>query len=238
MARMPAFRFTALDNSVLSERVRRHIGARRFAFNRCLAALKDGLDEKRRRPEAEVPWSGYSLINWWNGWKRSKDAGCVFAVDSSGDAELVEQGLSWRNEVAPRYSKRLPWTSAVRTGPSRPRRKARAAGNGSAFRTSRRRGRAPSHSGSAIGSLGPVAIPSASVRKGSGRSLSGDRHRGGPRRHAPTAASASTGTGRDAPGKDLFGHGVAAAGTDHPHAHLRALRPAPRDTPSARKWDS
>ncbi len=96
---MPAFRFTALDNSVLSERVRRHIGARRFAFNRCLAAVKDGLDEKRRRPEAEVPWSGYSLINWWNGWKRSKDAGCVFAVDSSGDAELVEQGLSWRNEV-------------------------------------------------------------------------------------------------------------------------------------------
>jgi putative transposase len=99
MARMAAFRFTVLDNPVLAEEVRRHIGARRFAYNRCLEAVKDGLDERRVRPDVEVPWSGYSLINYWNAWKRSEDAGRRFAVDSSGRAELVDKGLSWRGEV-------------------------------------------------------------------------------------------------------------------------------------------
>ena len=99
MARMAAFRFTACDDSVLTEEVRCHIGARRFAYNRCLEAVKDKLDERRARPDDEVPWSGYSLINWWNAWKRSEDAGRRFAVDPSGRAELVHAGLSWRNEV-------------------------------------------------------------------------------------------------------------------------------------------
>jgi putative transposase len=99
MARIAAFRFTARDDPVLAEEVRRHIGARRFSYNRCLEAVKDSLDKHRARPDVEVPWSGYSLINWWNGWKCSEDAGCLFAVDPSGRAELVDQGLSWRNEV-------------------------------------------------------------------------------------------------------------------------------------------
>jgi putative transposase len=99
MARLAAFRFTALDNPRLAEEVRRHIGARRFAYNRCLEAVKGKLDQRRARPDVEVLWSGYSLINWWNGWKRSEDAGCRFAVDSSGRAESVDAGLSWRNEV-------------------------------------------------------------------------------------------------------------------------------------------
>jgi len=99
MARMAAFRFTALDNPRLTEEVRRHIGARRFAYNRCLEAVKYSLEQRRVRPDIEVPWSRYSLINWWNHWKRSEDAGCLFAVDPSGGAELVDQGLSWRNEV-------------------------------------------------------------------------------------------------------------------------------------------
>jgi putative transposase len=61
--------------------------------------VKDKLDERRARPDVEVLWSGYSLINWWNGWKRSPDAGRLFAVDPSGRADLVDAGLSWRNEV-------------------------------------------------------------------------------------------------------------------------------------------
>jgi hypothetical protein len=36
MARVAAFRFTAHDDAVLTGGVRRHIGARRFAFNRSL----------------------------------------------------------------------------------------------------------------------------------------------------------------------------------------------------------
>ena len=99
MARMAAFRFTARDDPALTEEVRRHIGARRFAYNRCLEAVKDCLEARRARPDVEVPWSGYSLINWWNGWKRSEDAGRRFAVDPSGRAELVDAGLSWRSEV-------------------------------------------------------------------------------------------------------------------------------------------
>ena len=99
MTRMAAFRFTARDDPVLTEEVRRHIGARRFAYNRCLEAVKDKLDERRVGPDVEVPWSGYSLINWWNAWKRSKVAGRRFAVDSSGRAELVDEGLSWRKDV-------------------------------------------------------------------------------------------------------------------------------------------
>ncbi len=99
MARMAAFRFTARDDPVLEGNVRRHIGARRLAYNRCLESVKDKLDERRTRPDVEVPWSGFSLINWWNLWKRSEDAGRRFAVDSSGRAELVDAGLLWRNEV-------------------------------------------------------------------------------------------------------------------------------------------
>ena len=99
MARMAAFRFTARDDPALTEEVRRHIGARRFAYNRCLEAVKDQLNERCVRPDVEVPWSGYSLINWWNQWKRSEGAGCVFAVDSSGRADVVDAGLSWRDEV-------------------------------------------------------------------------------------------------------------------------------------------
>jgi len=100
MARMAAFRFTVRDDPVLEAHVRRHIGARRFAYNRCLEAVKDTLAERRASPDVEVPSSGYSLINWWNGWKRSEDAGCLVAVDPSGRAELVEVGLSWRTEVS------------------------------------------------------------------------------------------------------------------------------------------
>jgi transposase len=55
LARMAAFRFTALDDPVLTEKVRRHIGARRFAYNRCLEAVKDGLEERRARPDTEDP---------------------------------------------------------------------------------------------------------------------------------------------------------------------------------------
>jgi putative transposase len=104
MARMAAFRFTADDDPVLHTTVRRHAGARRFAYNRCLEAAKHGLDERRQEPDVEVPWSGFSLVIWWNGWKLTEDAGRVFAVDSSGKAELVDQGLCWRHEVCAQVS--------------------------------------------------------------------------------------------------------------------------------------
>ena len=46
-----------------------------------------------------VPWSGFDLINAFNGWKRSAAAGRVIAVDRVGEASVLATGLSWRGEV-------------------------------------------------------------------------------------------------------------------------------------------
>jgi putative transposase len=42
---------------------------------------------------------GLILINAFNGWKKSEDAGRVVAVDTNGVAGLVVSGLPWRAEV-------------------------------------------------------------------------------------------------------------------------------------------
>ncbi len=47
----------------------------------------------------KVPWSGFDLINVFNGWKRSAAAGRVFTVDSAGTATVVATGLVWRGQV-------------------------------------------------------------------------------------------------------------------------------------------
>jgi putative transposase len=99
MSRLAVFSFTVVEHKDQSEDLGRHIGARRFAYNRCLQAVREALEERERHPEIEVPWSGFSLINWWNAWKRSEDAGRVFAVGANGDIEIVSCGLPWRNEV-------------------------------------------------------------------------------------------------------------------------------------------
>jgi putative transposase len=169
MARMAAFRFTARDDPALTEEVRRHIGARRFAYNRCLEAVKYKLDERHFRPDVEVPWSGYSLINYWNGWKRSEGAGRVFAVDSAGRAELVDAGLSWRTEVCAQVfeeaavdlGRTLAAFSASKKGARR--------GERVGFPHFQRRARAPSPSGCATRSRAPVAMTFASVKKGPAR---------------------------------------------------------------------
>jgi putative transposase len=99
MARVATMRFTAVANDQLAGTLRRHIGARRFAWNRCLQAVNDARRERRAVPEVDVPWSGYSLINWFNAWKRSSDAGQSVVVDPGGGAEVVATGLPWRHEV-------------------------------------------------------------------------------------------------------------------------------------------
>jgi putative transposase len=47
-----------------------------------------------------VPWSGYDLINAFNTWKKSEDAGRVFVV--AGDGTICKQatGLAWRQVVS------------------------------------------------------------------------------------------------------------------------------------------
>jgi putative transposase len=46
-----------------------------------------------------VPWSGFDLINAFNAWKKTEDAGRVVAVGTDGVAEVVVTGLPWRREV-------------------------------------------------------------------------------------------------------------------------------------------
>jgi putative transposase len=75
--------------------LRRHLGASRFAFNQCLRLHLDA----RCTGVEKVPWSGFDLINAFNGWKRSEDAGRTFHVASDGSAEIEVTGLRWRGEV-------------------------------------------------------------------------------------------------------------------------------------------
>ena len=46
-----------------------------------------------------MPWTGFDLINAFNRWKKTEDAGRVFTVATDGAAEVVVTGLPWRSEV-------------------------------------------------------------------------------------------------------------------------------------------
>jgi putative transposase len=99
MARYTTFRF-CLDPTVEQcEVLARHAGASRFAFNQCLHFVKTALTQRKSDPSIAVPWTGFDLINTFNTWKKTGDAGRVFTVDSSGVADTTVTGLPWRGEV-------------------------------------------------------------------------------------------------------------------------------------------
>jgi putative transposase len=52
------------------------------------------------RPSLPVPWSRFDLINAFNAWKRSEDAGRVFVVAVDGSITKRVTGLAWRGEVS------------------------------------------------------------------------------------------------------------------------------------------
>src|SRR5271168_136544 len=99
MARHTTFRY-CLDPTVEQQVVlARHAGASRFAFNQCLRMVKTALTQRHRDPDVELPWTGFDLINAFNAWKKTEDAGRVISIDSSGVAEMAVIGLTWRREV-------------------------------------------------------------------------------------------------------------------------------------------
>jgi putative transposase len=99
MTRHTTFRF-CLDPTVEQHEVLgRHAGASRFAFNQCLGMVKTALRRRRTDPDVEAPWTGFDLINMFNAWKKTEDAGRVFTVGTGGMTETVVTGLSWRAEV-------------------------------------------------------------------------------------------------------------------------------------------
>ncbi|MFB8229970.1 RNA-guided endonuclease InsQ/TnpB family protein [Cellulosimicrobium sp. NPDC055967] len=79
----------------------RHEGAARFAFNQGLRLhLNARTAGKRDGFEVKVPWTGFDLINAFNAWKKTEDAGRRFVVDGAGVAELEVTGRAWRTEVS------------------------------------------------------------------------------------------------------------------------------------------
>src|SRR5688500_3561727 len=90
VTRHTTFSFTLEPSREQEEALRRHVGAARFAFNQCLRLVLNALEARREQPEARVPWSGFDLINAFNAWKRSPEAG----IDEDG-----QPGLVWRDEV-------------------------------------------------------------------------------------------------------------------------------------------
>jgi putative transposase len=96
MSRHTTFKF-CLDPTVEQhELLARHAGASRFAFNQCLQMVKTALTQRKTDPDTEVPWTGFDLINAFNAWKKTEDAGRVFIVDTDGVTETVVTGLAWR----------------------------------------------------------------------------------------------------------------------------------------------
>jgi putative transposase len=99
MGRHSSFRF-CLDPTVEQQALlSRHAGASRVAFNQCLHAVKSALTARKTEPTVSVPWSGFDLINYFNRWKKSEQAGRVFVVDTPGTATVSVTGLAWRDQV-------------------------------------------------------------------------------------------------------------------------------------------
>ena len=99
MGRYTAFRFTLDCSAVQVAALGRHAGASRFAYNQCLALVRQALQDRRRDSSLKVPWTGFDLINAFNVWKRSAAAGRVFTVDPAGTTTVAATGLSWRGQV-------------------------------------------------------------------------------------------------------------------------------------------
>jgi putative transposase len=98
--RHTTFRFALAPTPAQVVMLARHAGASRFAYNQCLQLVTDALATKRTDPQVRVPWSGFDLINAYNGWKRSEAAGRMFVAAADGTITKQITGLAWRHEVS------------------------------------------------------------------------------------------------------------------------------------------
>ena len=99
MSRHTTFRFCLDPNDERQHLLTRHAGAARFAFNQCLRIVKDALSARLTNPSVDVPWTGFDLINAFNSWKKTPDAGRVFVVGEHDLPCVMATGLPWRTEV-------------------------------------------------------------------------------------------------------------------------------------------
>jgi len=99
MSRHTTFRFCLDPNDEQQHLLTRHACAARFAFNQCLRIVKDALSARLTNPSVDVPWTGFDLINAFNSWKKTPDAGRVFVVGEHDLPCVMATGLTWRTEV-------------------------------------------------------------------------------------------------------------------------------------------
>jgi hypothetical protein len=88
IVRYTTFRFALAPTPAQASKLARHAGASRFA-----------------------------LINAFNGWKNSEDAGRMFVVTSNGAIDKHVTGLPWRREVSAQVLRRLQSTAPGRLPP-------------------------------------------------------------------------------------------------------------------------
>jgi hypothetical protein len=89
MSRHTTFKFCLDPTNEQREVLARHAGAARFAFNQCLRIVNTKLTQRKTDPHVDVPWTGFDLINAFNAWKKSEDAGAA----SSLSTQLVKPQL-------------------------------------------------------------------------------------------------------------------------------------------------
>jgi putative transposase len=99
VGRFTAFRFTIDASAGQKVVLSRHAGAARFAFNQCLAIVKDGLDAKSRDASVVVPWSGFDQRVQPVEALGGRRSGGGWTVDTAGAATVHSTGLSWRTQV-------------------------------------------------------------------------------------------------------------------------------------------
>jgi putative transposase len=99
MSRHTTFKFRLKPSIEQDQALGRHVGAARFAYNQCLQMVKTALDQREIHADTQVPWTGFDLINAFNRWKKTEDAGRTFSVEKSGATEIVVTGLWWRRDV-------------------------------------------------------------------------------------------------------------------------------------------
>jgi putative transposase len=94
--RHTTFQYAVRSTAGVERRFARHVGASRFAFNQ---ALRLHVNARTRGGERPVPWSGFDLINAFNAWKKTEDAGRRFVTGPGGEIDVEVTGLRWRGEV-------------------------------------------------------------------------------------------------------------------------------------------
>ena len=61
--------------------------------------VKTALNQRKTDSSAEMPWTGYDLINAFNAWKKTAAAGRLLVVSPDAEAEIIVTGLQWRSQV-------------------------------------------------------------------------------------------------------------------------------------------